>query len=59
MDFSDSHEEVNYALMVNVEIESPPSEKVPNVVYNFDTDNMVKLKSFLKSLHLSSKSQTL
>ena len=59
MNSSDSDEEVNYALMANVEAESPPSEKVPNVVYNFDSDNMVELKSFLKSLHLSFKSQTL
>ena len=48
MDSSDSDEEFNYALMANLETEPPPSKKVPNVVYNFDIDNMSELKSFLK-----------
>ena len=59
MDSSDSDKEVNYALMANVEAEVSLPEKVPNVKYNFDTDNMSELKYFLKNLHLSFKSQTL
>ena len=59
MDSSDSDEEVNYALMANVEAEVSSSKKVPNVVYNFDTNNMLELKSFLKNLHMSFKNQIL
>ena len=45
--------------MANVEAKVSLPEKVPNVNYNFDTDNMSKLKYFLKNLHLRFKSQTL
>ena len=48
MDSSDSNEEVNYSLMANVEAEVSLPEKVPSVVYNFDTDNMLELNPFLK-----------
>ena len=58
MDSSDSEEEVNYTLMANVEDGSQSSETVPNIVYDFDTDNMSKLKSFLRSLHISYRSQS-
>ena len=47
MDSSDSDEEVNYALMKNVDTDAITSESVPEVVYNFDTNNILELKSFL------------
>lgn len=47
MDSPDSEdEEVNYALMANVVEDTPPTEKVPPVVFNFDINNMSELKSF-------------
>lgn len=60
MDSSDSDEEVNYALMANVDNDSSLSyEKVQNTVYDFDIENMSELKSFLKNLHMSFKNLTL
>lgn len=38
MDFSDSNEKVNHALMTNVETKHVISEKVDDVIYNFDTN---------------------
>ena len=59
MDSSNSNEDVNYALMANVEVEVFLPKKVPNVIYNFDIDNMSELKSYLKNLHMSLKNKTL
>lgn len=58
-DSSDSDRGINYALMDNTEADSENSDKVLEVVYDFDTENFPKLKSFLKSLHISFKSQSL
>ena len=59
MDSSDFDEEVNYALMTNVKAKVFSSEKLPNVIYNFDTNNMLEHKSILKNLHMSFKNQTI
>ena len=59
MDESDTDEEQSYALMEKLEDASPIAEKVPQNAYSFDTDNLSELKSFLKSLHISFKSQSL
>ena len=59
MDSLDSDKEVNYALTSNVEAEVSLPEKVPKFNYNFDTDNMFELKSFLKNLQLGFENQTL
>ena len=59
LDESDSDEEQSYALMAEFEDASPIAEKVPQNAYSFDTDNLFELKSFLKSLHISFKSQSL
>ena len=56
---SDSDEEQSYALMAEFEDASPTVEKVPQNTYSFDTDNMYDLKSFLKSMHINFKSQSL
>ena len=45
--------------MAEFEDAYPIVEKVPQNIYNFDTDNMFDLKSFLKSMHINSKSQSL
>lgn len=64
MDSSDSEEEevINYALMANadecVNPENASSSKVYNPICDFDTDNISELKSFLKSLHISFRTQT-
>ena len=55
MDSSNFDEEINYTLMENVEVEVITPEKVHDIVYNFDTNNMLELKSFLKDLHMSFK----
>lgn len=50
MDSSNSEEKA----IANVEEDiTPRAEKVPNVVYNFDTNKMIELKAFLKTLHVS------
>jgi hypothetical protein len=60
MDSSDSEEEeVNYALMASIEDNATPDTKVPNTIFDFDTDNVSELRLFLKSLHISFKSQSL
>ncbi|KAK1394057.1 hypothetical protein POM88_013113 [Heracleum sosnowskyi] len=51
-------EVVNYALMANTDESAAPDEKVPNTVFDFDTDNASELRRFLKSLHISFRSQT-
>ncbi|KAK1384550.1 hypothetical protein POM88_022285 [Heracleum sosnowskyi] len=51
-------EVVNYALMANTNETDVPDEKVPNTVFDFDTDNASELRSFLKSLHISFRSQS-
>ena len=45
--------------MAEFEDATPTGEKVPQNVYSFDTDNMSELKSFLKSMHINFKSQSL
>ncbi|XP_017227897.1 spindle pole body component 110-like [Daucus carota subsp. sativus] len=56
-------EEVNYALVVSFEetqtTDDPSVDKVQQPVYNFKIDDTYTLKSFLKSLHLSFKTQKL
>ena len=59
LDESDSEEEQNYALMAEFEDASLITEKVPQNVYIFNTDNLSDLKYFLKSLHTNFKSQSL
>ena len=60
MDSSESEdEEVNYALMANTEEVIESQEKVSPTFFDFDTDNISELRSFLKSLHISFKSQSL
>ena len=59
LDESDSDEEQSYALKGEFEDASPTAEKVPQNTYSFDTDNMSDLKSFLKSMHINFKSQSL
>ena len=55
LDEYDSDEEQSYALMAEFEDASQIAEKVPQNIYNFDTDNMSDLKSFLKSMHINFK----
>ena len=45
--------------MAEFEDATPITEKVPQNDYSFDTDNLSELKYFLKSLHISFKSQSL
>ena len=52
-------EDKSYALMAEFEDATLIAEKVPQNSYSFDTDNMSELKSFLKSLHINFKSQSL
>ena len=60
MDSSESEdEEVNYALMANTEEVGQSQEKVSPIFFDFDTDNISELRSFLKSLHISFRSQSL
>ncbi|KAK1394100.1 hypothetical protein POM88_013156 [Heracleum sosnowskyi] len=49
---------VNYALMANTDDTTIPDDKVLNTVFDFDTDNASELRRFLKSLHISFRSQT-
>ncbi|KAK1379515.1 hypothetical protein POM88_026259 [Heracleum sosnowskyi] len=60
MDFSSESDTkvVNYALMANTDETAVPDEKVPNTVFDFDTDNASELRRFIKSLHISFRSQT-
>ncbi|KAK1364807.1 hypothetical protein POM88_040368 [Heracleum sosnowskyi] len=60
MDFSSESdtEVVNYALMANTDESAVPDDKVLNTVFDFDTDNASELRRFLKSLHISFRSQT-
>ncbi|KAK1378501.1 hypothetical protein POM88_025245 [Heracleum sosnowskyi] len=51
-------EVVNYALMDNFDETAIPDDKVLNTVFDFDTDNASELRHFLKSLHISFRSQT-
>ncbi|KAK1388396.1 hypothetical protein POM88_016574 [Heracleum sosnowskyi] len=51
-------EVVNYALMANADVISAPDDKVLNTIFDFDTDNASELRRFLKSLHISFRSQT-
>ena len=56
-------EEVNYALVASFEetqtTDDSSTDKVQEPIYNFDIDDTYRLKSFLKSLHLSFKTKTL
>ncbi|KAK1363416.1 hypothetical protein POM88_038977 [Heracleum sosnowskyi] len=51
-------EVVNYTLMANNDETVIPDDKVLNTVFDFDTDNASELRHFLKSLHISFRSQT-
>ncbi|KAK1358784.1 hypothetical protein POM88_043258 [Heracleum sosnowskyi] len=51
-------EVVNYALMANADVTAAPDDKVLNTIFDFDTDNASELRRFLKSLHISFRSQT-
>ncbi|KAK1398207.1 hypothetical protein POM88_008070 [Heracleum sosnowskyi] len=51
-------EVVNYALMANTDDTVIPDDKVLNTIFDFDTDNASELRRFLKSLHISFRSQT-
>ena len=55
-------EEVNYALVASFEqvksTDNSPVGEVQEPIYNFDIDDTYRLKSFLKSLHLTFKDQT-
>ncbi|KAK1401800.1 hypothetical protein POM88_001405 [Heracleum sosnowskyi] len=51
-------EVINYALMANTDETAVPDEKVPNIIFDFDTDNASELRRFPKSLHISFRSQT-
>jgi hypothetical protein len=61
MDSSDSEEEEeeNHALMAFTEDPSAPDVKVPPVMFDLDTNDISELKLFIRSLHISFKSQTL
>ena len=60
MDSSESEtEEENFALMATTEEIADPEEKVLSTVFDFDTNNVSELRSFLKSLHISFRSQSL
>ena len=60
MDSSESKdEEVTYALMANTDEVGQSQEKVTPIFFDFDTDNMSELRSFLKSLHISFRHQSL
>ena len=56
-------EDVNYALVASFEKTQTTKDsftpKVQESIYNFDIDDIYKLKSFLRSLHVSFKTQTL
>ncbi|KAK1382695.1 hypothetical protein POM88_020430 [Heracleum sosnowskyi] len=49
---------VNYALMASADVTAAPDDKVLNTIFDFDTDNASELRRFLKSLHISFRSQT-
>ena len=60
MDSSESEEEeVTYALMANTDEVGKSQEKVTPIFFDFDTDNISELRSFLKSLHISFRNQSL
>ena len=54
---------MNYVLVASFEenqtTDESSTDKTQEPIYNFDIDNTYRLKSFLKSLHLSFKTQTL
>ncbi|KAL8108673.1 hypothetical protein AgCh_024946 [Apium graveolens] len=51
---------VNHALVENADAEADNAElKVPQTVLAFDTDDIYKLRLFLKTLHVSYRDQTL
>ena len=56
-------EDVDYALVASFEqtqtTDYSSAPKVQEPIYNFDIDDTYKLKSFLRSLHVSFKTQTL
>ena len=45
--------------MTSVESNVAPETKVQNLIFDFDTENISELRLFLKSLHISFKSQSL
>ncbi|KAL8115209.1 hypothetical protein AgCh_021874 [Apium graveolens] len=59
-DSSDSDDGINYALMVNVNVEANNIElKVPHSTLAFDTDDIHELRLFLKTLHVNYRDQIL
>ena len=60
---SETEEEVNHALVASFEqtesTNNSLDDEVQEPIYNFDTDDTYRFKSFLKSLHLSFKTRTL
>ena len=56
-------EDVNYALVASFEETQTTNDsstpKVQESIYNFDIDDMYKFESFLRSLYVSFKTQTL
>ncbi|KAL8091781.1 hypothetical protein AgCh_034148 [Apium graveolens] len=59
-DTSDSKDEVNYALMANADSSSEAVElKVPQTTYAFHTDDITELRSYLKTISISYRDQTL
>ncbi|KAL8133743.1 hypothetical protein AgCh_008981 [Apium graveolens] len=59
-DSSDSEDEVDYALMVNVDGSPETAElKVPQTTYAFHTDDITELRLYLKTMFISYRDQTL
>lgn len=59
-DSSEFDEEVNYAMMANVDAESAFSDiKISQTTLTFDTDDISKLRIFDKCLHVSYRYQNL
>ncbi|KAL8112899.1 hypothetical protein AgCh_020272 [Apium graveolens] len=59
-DISDSEDEVNYALMVNVDSNTDTVElKVPQTTFAFNTDDITELRLYFKTMFISFRDQTL
>ncbi|KAL8104523.1 hypothetical protein AgCh_028663 [Apium graveolens] len=59
-DTLDSDNEVNYALMANADSSSDAAElKVPQTTYAFQTDDIIELRSYLKTIFINYRDQTL
>ncbi|KAL8146362.1 hypothetical protein AgCh_004198 [Apium graveolens] len=59
-DTSDTEDEVNYALMANVDSSTETAKlKVPQITYVFHTDDITELRLYLKTMFTSYRDQTL